>query len=95
MNYVEIREDTLDRLLETAEKLSAKLLSILCSQEIKTRNAWLDNQDACILLKKSKKQLHYLRTSGQLAYFKLDNKVYYRDGDIQEYIEKQKAINNG
>lgn len=91
MSYVEIKEETLDRLLEVGEKLSSKLLSLLTDQEMKIRNAWLDNQDACILLKKSKKQLYYLRTSGQLAYFKLDNKVYYREADIQEYIEQQKS----
>jgi len=90
MNYIEIKEDTLNRLLEVGEKLSARLLSILTDQEMKNRNAWLDNQDACILLKKSKKQLYYLRTSGQLAYFKLDNKVYYRETDLREYIEKRK-----
>ncbi len=90
MNYTEIKEDTLDRLLEIGEKLSSKLFSVLTDQETKKRNKWLDNQDACILMNKSKKQLHYLRTSGQLAYFKLDNKVYYREDDILEYIEKQK-----
>lgn len=90
MSYVEIKEETLHRLLEVGEKLSSKLLSLLTDQEMKSRNAWLDNQDACILLKKSKKQLYYLRTSGQLAYFKLDNKVYYREADIKEYMEKQK-----
>jgi aspartokinase len=89
MSYVEINEEELDNLLEAGEKLSAKLLSIITHQNIKVRNNWLDNQDACILLKKSKKQLHYLRTSGQLAYFKLENKVYYREVDIQEYIDKQ------
>jgi len=90
MSYVEIKEDTLNRLLEVGEKLSSKLLSLLTDQEMKNRNVWLDNQDVCILLKKSKKQLYYLRNSGKLAYFKLDNKVYYRETDIQEYIEKQK-----
>jgi len=90
MSYIEIKEEVLNSLLEVAEKLSSKLLSLLTDQEMKKRNAWLDNQDACILLKKSKKQLFYLRTSGQLPYFKLDNKVYYREEDIQEYIEKRK-----
>lgn len=90
MSYVEIKEDILERLLEVGEKLSTKLLSILTDQEIKKRHTWLDNQDVCILLKKSKKQLHYLRTSGQLAYFKLYNKVYYKEIDVWEYIEKQK-----
>ncbi len=90
MSYIQVKEETLNRLLEVGEKLSSKLLSLLTDQEMKNRNAWLDNQDVCILLKKSKKQLYYLRNSGKLAYFKLDNKVYYRAADIQEYIEKQK-----
>ena len=90
MSYVDVKEDSLDRLLDVGEKLSAKLLNILSDQDMKKRNAWLDNQDACILLKRSKKQLHYLRTSGQIPYFKINNKVYYRETDLQEYIEKQK-----
>lgn len=91
MSYVEINEEALDKLLEIGEKLSAKLLSALTQQSIKVRNQWLDNQDACILLKKSKKQLHYLRTSGQLAYFKLENKVYYREVDIKKYLDKHRG----
>ncbi|MFR3216386.1 MAG: helix-turn-helix domain-containing protein [Dysgonomonas mossii] len=90
MSYIEIKEDTLNKLLEIGEKLSSKLLRLLTDFEMKKRNAWLDNQDVCLLLKKSKKQLFYLRTSGQLPYFKLDNKVYYREDDIKEYIEKRK-----
>lgn len=91
MSYVEINEEELDSLLEIGEKLSARLLSVLTQQSIKVRNQWLDNQDACILLKKSKKQLHYLRTSGQLAYFKLENKVYYREVDIKKYLDKHRG----
>lgn len=92
MSYIEVKEETLDRLLEVGMRLSSKLLSFLTEQDIKTQNNWLDNQDVCLLLKKSKSQLQYLRTSGQLAYFKLENKIYYRESDVMEYLTKRKAI---
>lgn len=90
MRYIEINSDILNRLLLIGENLSSKLLGILSDQEMKTHNKWLDNQDVCMVLNVSKRKLQYLRSSGQIAYFKLDNKIYYKEADIREYLEKHK-----
>lgn len=95
MKTVEIDTDKLNRLLDAGEKLSARLLKIMAEQEMKTRQKWLDNQDVCILLQVSKRKLHYLRATGKIAYFKLSNKIYYRETDIREYVEDQKMKDNG
>lgn len=92
MSYIQIKEDTIDSLLEVGTKLASKLLSLLTEQDTKIKNNWLDNQDVCLLLKKSKSQLQYLRKSGQLSYFRLENKIYYREADVMEYLTKKKVL---
>ena len=46
----------------------------------------LDNQDLAFLLKVSKRTLQRYRSSGQLPYFMIAHKTYYRTSDVREFV---------
>ena len=47
----------------------------------------LDNQDLAFLLKVSYRTLQRYRASGQLRYFLLRRKTFYRMADVKEFIQ--------
>ena len=52
---------------------------------------WLDNQDVCILMNISDRQLLSLRQKGLIPFSRIDRKVYYKKEDIQKFIEKHNS----
>lgn len=80
----------LEDLLNVGEKLETMMRNIIAKSEFKQRYSILDNQDVCFLLNTTKRHLQYLRSKGKIAYFKIDQKVYYKKTDILEYIERNK-----
>ena len=54
----------------------------------KADNGWLDPQDVCRRLRISKRTLDHYREMGFLPYSKLGGKVFYREKDLNEYLEK-------
>jgi len=47
----------------------------------------LDNQDLCQLLQTSKRSVQRYRSSGTLRYHMLWHKVYYKESDVQDFLE--------
>lgn len=76
------------------QKLSKKLSEI--GQDLKalmnTKEVFdedeklLDNQDLAFLLKVSKRTLQRYRSGGQLPYFMIAHKTYYRTSDVREFV---------
>lgn len=48
----------------------------------------LDNQDVCQLLHVSKRTLQRYRTSGELPYQTIYHKTYYRESDVEAFINR-------
>ncbi|MDH6309423.1 hypothetical protein M2451_002691 [Dysgonomonas sp. PFB1-18] len=78
------------------EKLNSKLSEI--GQDVRTmlntsdilddNEKILDNQDLCFLFKVSKRTLQRYRDKKILPYFKIEERVYYKAGDIREFVRK-------
>lgn len=78
-------------------KLSKKLTEI--GQELKSlintdkvlddNEKILDNQDLAFLLKVSFRTLQRYRISGQLPYFTIGKKTYYRANDIRAFVRER------
>lgn len=49
----------------------------------------LDNQDLAFLLKVSFRTLQRYRVSGQLPYFTIGKKTYYRANDIRSFVRER------
>lgn len=86
-----LNEDNFEKWMQ---KLSKKLSEI--GQDLKSLintdkvfdedEKLLDNQDLAFLLKVSKRTLQRYRSSGQLPYFMIAHKTYYRTSDVREFV---------
>ena len=86
---------------EWMEKLSSKLKEI--SKDLKTfitvndvledNEKILDNQDLCFLLKVSTRTLQRYRDEGQLPYFRVKAKIYYRASEISTFLKEHASVN--
>ncbi|NCA77069.1 MAG: DNA-binding protein [Alphaproteobacteria bacterium] len=73
-------------------KNQLKQIELVLQNPIKPDCGWLDHQDVCRRLKISKRTLDHYREMGFLPYSKLGGKVYYRESDLNEYLEKHIRI---
>jgi hypothetical protein len=48
----------------------------------------LDNQDLCLMLHVSKRTLQRYRSLGWLPFKRIDQKTYYLESDVREFIKK-------
>ena len=55
----------------------------------------LDNQDLCLLLQTSKRSLQRYRSQGLIKYQLLRHKVYYRESDVQEFLNENLVSKGG
>jgi MerR family transcriptional regulator, repressor of the yfmOP operon len=51
-------------------------------------NTWLISEQVCALLRISGRTLISYRQRGILPYSQIGRKIYYKESDIQEYLEK-------
>ena len=73
------------------ERLSKKLTEIGKDLKslINTDKVLDDNQDLAFLLKVSFRTLQRYRVSGQLPFFTIGKKTYYRAGDIRSFVRER------
>ena len=48
----------------------------------------LDNTDLCLMLNVSKRSLQRYRSLGRLPFKRIDQKTYYLESEVQEFIRK-------
>jgi hypothetical protein len=48
-----------------------------------------DNQDICFMLNICKRTLQRYRTLGWLPYLRIDQKAYYKESDVKNFIEER------
>ena len=87
--------------IQWMEKLNKKLITIGSDLKavIATGEAFtnddklLDNQDLAFLLKVSYRTLQRYRDSGQLRYFLVRRKTFYRMADVKDFIQSYASKN--
>ena len=82
MQRIMQRFDTTEKLLERVLKKNSQL----DGEEV------LDNQDLCLLFKVSIKTLQRYRAIGELPYFTISGKVYYKASDVREFIKERFSV---
>jgi excisionase family DNA binding protein len=92
--------DTIASLQEIYRKLAEKIDSIEKKlddyKNAKTLSTdWLDIQEACQVLKISKRTLQSYRDNGILPFSQIGGKIYFRSTDIEEHLNRHynKAFN--
>lgn len=86
MEVITIQSEAFKAIMEKMDRIDKKLDSNLKQPTLK--DAWFDNQEACFILKVSKRTLQNYRKAGILPFSQIDGKIYYKATDIQKHLEK-------
>ena len=80
----------MEKLSKKLNEIGQNLQSLINTDTVLDPNdKLLDNQDLAFLLKVSFRTLQRYRVSGQLPYFTIGKKTYYRAGDIRSFIRER------
>jgi hypothetical protein len=82
MKRVMERLDRIEKMLEVLNSKDGTPAKLLDGERL------LDNQDLCQLLQTSKRSLQRYRSSGTLTYHMLWHKAYYKESDVQLFLNK-------
>lgn len=78
----------MERLMQSVDTLGDRIDTLMKRQNVLEGEVLLDNQDLCFLLKVSKRSLQRYRSEGRLKYKQLDQKTYYYESEVKEFIKK-------
>ncbi len=67
----------------------AQRMEALCTPYKKSKEKWLDNSDVCRLLNVSSRTMQTYRDTGRLPYSQVNNKLYYKASDVEEFIKNK------
>ena len=78
------------KLSKKLTEIGQNLKSLINTEKVLDDNEKiLDNQDLAFLLKVSFRTLQRYRVSGQLPYFTIGKKTYYRANDIRAFVRER------
>ena len=86
MEVITIQTEAFKVIMEKIDRIDRKFDSYIQKPELKDK--WFDIQEACFLLKVSKRTLSNYRKNGALPYSKVDGKIYFKATDLQRLLEK-------
>ena len=97
MEIVNIEAKTFEAMLSKFESFATRM-EHLCRLYGDKESEWLDNQDVCMLLNISPRNLQTIRDNGTLAYSQINHKTYYKPQDVEKALplveEKRKQANH-
>ena len=87
IEIVNIEKTAYDKFVGQFEGFVKKMTEMGNRGSNKCLGDWLDNDEACKILKISKRTLQTLRDNGTLAYSQISHKTYYRQEDVENVIK--------
>ena len=78
----------MDNFIERIDLLDEKLENLLRRKKCDTGEELLDNQDLLFELNVSARTLQRFRSSGQLPYYTINGKIYYKLSDVNRFIRE-------
>lgn len=85
----------MEKLSKKLSNIGSDLKSIMATGEaFSNDDKLLDNQDLAFLLKVSYRTLQRYRNSGQLRYFLVRRKTFYRMADVKDFIQSYASKND-
>jgi hypothetical protein len=76
------------RIWEKLESLERKITGKEKERQTVNGEKLLDNQDMCFMLNCSKRTLQRFRSSGALPYRRIEQKLYYLESEVLEFIRE-------
>jgi hypothetical protein len=79
-----MESEAFQKLVEKLDAISVRLNNH--KETTPLSDVWMDNQDVCELLHISKRTLQHYRDSGKLPFSQVGAKIYYKAGDIDDFL---------
>ena len=86
MEIVTIDAETFDNMLTKFENFVKKTESLIQKHGSRDIGDWMNNQDVCLLLQISPRNLQTIRDNGTLAFTRIQNKIFYKPCDVEAII---------
>lgn len=78
----------IERIIDRMDLLDEKMEQLIRRHHCIEGEELLDNQDLLLTLKVSHRTLQRYRTSGELPYFRMNGKIYYKLSDVNRFIRE-------
>jgi len=86
MNVITIQSEAFAKIMSEIATIKEVLQKKM--NEYPLEEKWLDIQEACLLLKISKRTLQSYRDNHILPYSQIAGKIYFKASDIEQHLEK-------
>jgi len=87
-------ERAIQQLSEQVEEVKELVLDLTKKLDEPQEEKWIDGQDAMLALRISERTLRTLRETKKLAYSRINNKLYYKQADIQALLQSNYIKNH-
>ncbi|MDR0714351.1 MAG: helix-turn-helix domain-containing protein [Bacteroidales bacterium] len=81
-------EKWMRRILEKLDILESKITKKKKTRYTVNGELLYDNQDICVMMNVSKRTLQRFRSSGRLPYRRIDQKTFYLESDVRNFIQE-------
>lgn len=90
-NILMIDSTTFNEMLTVFTKFVDRVEELCKRHGEKKSIEWLDSQDVCQILNIKPRTLQSYRNSGKLGFSQIEGKIFYRNEDVQELLDKSKC----
>ena len=87
-NFKVMSEDDMSKLIDKIEGLSMEMKEMANKAINPMKERWIDNDEACSLLRVSPRTLQNYRDKGVLPYSMIRGKVFFKASDIEAVLEE-------
>lgn len=77
----------IDRLERKVDKLTALVEKMEARNTLSLKEKWLTTNEVCTILDISIRKLQQMRTDDEIVFRKSGKKIYYKQSDIQNYLD--------
>ena len=88
MNVITIESDAFKQIMDKLQSLDNKFVELKMEADTPLSEKWIDNQEAVMLLKTSKRTLQTYRDNNILPYSQIGHKIYYKAADVEKFLKK-------
>ena len=90
MEIINVESQAWEMMMAKLDAFAQRVETLCKTNEDKSLQKWLDNQDVCEILGISKRTLQTYRDNGTLAFTQIGHKIYYRPCDVEQVINRLK-----
>lgn len=95
MEFKIISSEELDEITNSIKQLHNDLRDVVKRATNPLQEIWLDNQDACRVLKVSPRTLQNYRDNGTLFFSNIGGKIFYKAADIEAVLLRNYSARKG